>query len=334
MIKIRISSSFYSPIHCVYAIVKSGNDILVIPNTTIIYTEWGLPIDDNLFVLINNDTTILIDIVWLSIFENKIYRYSSIIEENVVSKVNNLLVGCNLFGKVCIWDYKDNISEILLYDQGYCIDDEFEKLIDKKEYKIELTENASFNIDELCKLFKKILYNEYEIDSFDYIEIDDLMKSYSYRYSLVFEPDILETLKTTNNNKCPQLKYIEEVLYNGTFNKLHDNSLNKFHEGAVPQKIAVYWGIDKIEYIAYFWFEFDLITQIFEKFYGAHKDSKTDFIIRIDSKKKKYELALYRQGLKEPQIIHEDAYQLIVFKNKFEDYRSENYSQERGAWMW
>ena len=91
---------------------------------------------------------------------------------------------------------------------------------------------------------------------------------------------------------------------------------------------------DKKEYNCYIWFEEKLITSIFERFYGAHKDTKTDFIIRIDSEKRKYELALFRQGLKEPQIIPEDAYQLLVFKNKFEDYRSDNYNQERGAWIW
>ena len=60
----------------------------------------------------------------------------------------------------------------------------------------------------------------------------------------------------------------------------------------------------------------------------------TDFMIRIDSEKNKYELALYRYGLKEPQVISESAYQLLVFKNKFEYYRSENYNQPRGAWIW
>lgn len=73
---------------------------------------------------------------------------------------------------------------------------------------------------------------------------------------------------------------------------------------------------------------------IFHHFYGAHPETKTDFIIRIDAENKKYELALYRQGLKEPVVIPESAYQLIVFKNKFEDYRSENYDQPRGAWIW
>lgn len=76
------------------------------------------------------------------------------------------------------------------------------------------------------------------------------------------------------------------------------------------------------------------ILEIFNRFYGAHPETKTDFIIRIDAENKKYELALYRQGLKEPVVIPESAYQLIVFKNKFEDYRSENYNQPRGAWIW
>ena len=57
-------------------------------------------------------------------------------------------------------------------------------------------------------------------------------------------------------------------------------------------------------------------------------------MIRIDSEKKIFELALYRYGLKEPQVISESAYQLFVFKNKFEYYRSENYNQPRGAWIW
>ena len=47
-----------------------------------------------------------------------------------------------------------------------------------------------------------------------------------------------------------------------------------------------------------------------------------------------YELALFRYGLKEPVVIPEEAYQLLVFKNRFEDFRSPNYDQPRGAWIW
>ena len=78
----------------------------------------------------------------------------------------------------------------------------------------------------------------------------------------------------------------------------------------------------------------EAIRAIFDRFYGIHSDTKTDFIIHIDPMKNKYQLALYRYGLREPQIIAEEAYQLIVFKNKFEYFRSENYDQPRGAWIW
>ena len=78
----------------------------------------------------------------------------------------------------------------------------------------------------------------------------------------------------------------------------------------------------------------NLKIDLFRRFYGAHPETKADFIIRIDPENKKYELALYRQGLKEPVVIPESAYQMIVFKNKFEDYRSANYNQPRGAWIW
>ena len=80
--------------------------------------------------------------------------------------------------------------------------------------------------------------------------------------------------------------------------------------------------------------EDEAIRAAFEKFYGAHRDTKVDFIIRIDPEKNKYELALYRYGLQEPVAISEDTYQMIVFKSKFEYYRSENYDQPRGAWIW
>lgn len=111
-------------------------------------------------------------------------------------------------------------------------------------------------------------------------------------------------------------------------------SNNNYCFCGIPQKLIVKFQIGKNGYQFFFWFQLDYIYMTFNRFYGAHPETKTDFIIRIDAEKKKYELALYRQGLKEPVVIPKSAYQLIVFKNKFEDYRSENYNQPRGAWIW
>lgn len=157
---------------------------------------------------------------------------------------------------------------------------------------------------------------------------------YRYVICLINQNEIaLEKAEKSNESVCV-FDDIEEALYDGTYDKLHESNLLKYHEAGKPKKLAIKWHREKTEYVAYFWFEDEKIREVFDKFYGVHPDTKTDFIIRIDAENKKYELALYRYGLKEPQVIPEDVYQLLVFKNKFEDYRSENYNQERGAWIW
>lgn len=119
-----------------------------------------------------------------------------------------------------------------------------------------------------------------------------------------------------------------------TFNRNAGEYLKKYSLISIPSKISFEYSNDRCQYSINFFLNLHSIVSIFHHFYGAHPETKTDFIIRIDAENKKYELALYRQGLKEPVVIPESAYQLIVFKNKFEDYRSENYDQPRGAWIW
>ena len=167
-------------------------------------------------------------------------------------------------------------------------------------------------------------------------EILELNRQFKYRYIINLINQHENTLENGENTNelIGKFDYIEEKLFDGTHDKLNNGNLLKYHQAGKPKKLAIKWHIGKSEYSAYFWFEEEPIREVFDKFYGAHPDTKTDFIIRIDAENKKYELALYRYGLKEPQVIPENVYQLLVFKNKFEDYRSDNYNQERGAWIW
>ena len=166
--------------------------------------------------------------------------------------------------------------------------------------------------------------------------LDNNIKQYIYRYQIIYKQHYYSDIKNNpqDDKNHSHTVFLKEFLFDGTYDKLHDDGLLKYHEAGKPKKLAIKWHIKKTEYSAYLWFEDEKICSIFERFYGAHPETKTDFIIHIDAENKKYELALFRQGLKEPHIIPEDAYQLLVFKNKFEDYRSENYNQERGAWLW
>ena len=183
-------------------------------------------------------------------------------------------------------------------------------------------------------------------------EVGKYMQQFTYRYLVLFEhwdkdkeqwcsdskssPTDGKFSQTESNKEetKPEFDYIEEALFDGTHDKLHDGGLMNYHQAGKPKKLAVKWHVKKTEYTAYFWFEDDAIREVFDRFYGTHPDTKTDFMIRIDSDNKKFELALYRYGLKEPQVVSKSSYQLLVFKNKFEYYRSENYNQPRGAWIW
>ncbi|MCC8174962.1 MAG: hypothetical protein LUC85_04000 [Bacteroidales bacterium] len=131
-----------------------------------------------------------------------------------------------------------------------------------------------------------------------------------------------------------ELTGLVEALWDGTFDKLNDGSLMKYHMAGKPKRLALGWSQGKSQYSAYMWLDEDAIRETFERFYGAHPETKTDLIIRFSPDGARYELAMFRFGLKEPVVIKDDTYQVIAFKNGFEHYRSPNYSQPRGAWLW
>ena len=247
----------------------------------------------------------LLTLIYFSKVECKKYYIQSRI--NTTAK---LTIGMAPYGGVAFWNTEKRKSSLIKWDNA--------KVINNPENKIVNTYNntPSYNL------------------------FDNYMKQFCYRYLPLFEKrNKNENIELDNDKDEVEefnsiLKYIEEDLFDGTFDKLHDDGLLKYHVAGKPKKLAIKWHIKKSEYTAYFWFEDENICSVFERFYGAHPDTKTDFIIRIDAENKKYELALFRYCLKEPLIIPEEAYQLIVFKNKFEDYRSENYNQPSGAWIW
>lgn len=241
----------------------------------------------------------------LSLFENKDKQQGLL-----------LICGFSFCGKIGFWLSSNNKSCII----GSCL-----SVTDKrtKEY------DHFQSIEELRKNFIRYdsVIGDIEKGIVDVSKLfENDMNQFTYRYLVAFE--------NLNEDVKPELGFIEEMLYDGTHDKLHDGGLMKYHKAGKPKKLAIKWNIEKSEYSAYFWFEEVGIRTVFDKFYGAHPETETDFIIRIDTENQKYELALYRYGLKEPRVIPEDSYQLIVFKNKFEDYRSDYYNQESGAWVW
>ncbi len=324
----------------------SEDDGISIPYCCPFADEWGKPvsmhIDDEKDFPVPSE----IDMIWLSLVENKFYSIEEDLPKDVIEQLlqetdetdgqplyNYIIVGMAPYGRVALWLHGDKRAKLLAWMKAEETDVDFEDFcpstnLSRNEY-VEMMLKSS---DEAyANLATKGLPPR---DLFD-----NYMKQFTYRYLPMFghwdeeEGKWLQYTEEEQEMK-PVFDFIEETLYDGTHDKLHDGGLLNYHEAGKPKKLAVKWHIKKSEYTAYFWLEDEAIRAIFDRFYGAHADTKTDFIIYIDPIKNKYQLALYRYGLREPQIINEEAYQLIVFKNKFEYFRSENYDQPRGAWIW
>jgi hypothetical protein len=326
---------------------QNDEDALEIPPLHPCSGEWGCPLS---IQLSEQDVAILpqtIDMVWLSIVERKFY---SLVKKLPVERLEELfgqadedtgeplfkhiVVGMAPYGGVALWIHRFKKSTLVAWMHGE------ETQVEMNDFMplnpdVTLDENCDFYINNDSRVKENLQQNGLPPRDL----FDNYMKQFTYRYLPLFEhwdedEEKWQPFTDEEQEAKPELDYIEEALYDGTHDKLHDGGLLNYHEAGKPKKLAVKWHIKKSEYMAYFWFEDEAVRAIFDKFYGIHPETKTDLIIHVDSIKKKYQLSLFRYGLQEPKIISEDAYQLIVFKNKFEHFRSKNYDQPRGAWIW
>lgn len=318
-----------------------------LPKETPFSGEWGESLSVWITDVENTSLPIAIDTIWLSITERVFYSYQNslpkallveLLEQKDISSGNllyqKILIGMAPFGGVATWLDGELKSVILGWGKA-----------EKTEVEMNdfLPENPSVQLNDYCDFYinnDSRVKENLETNGLPPRDLfDNYMKQFTYRYLPLFEhwdedEEKWQPYAEEEQEAKPELDYIEEALYDGTHDKLHDGGLLNYHEAGKPKKLAVKWHIKKSEYMAYFWFEDEAVRAIFDKFYGIHPETKTDFIIHVDPIKKKYQLFLFRYGLQEPQIISEKTYQLIVFKNKFEHFRSENYNQPQGAWIW
>lgn len=340
------SAPILYPTDTFFGLLWYGKDeALEIPKKYPYQGEWGKPISTHLLEREEYPVPGMLDMVWLSIVERKFY---SLVEKLPVKRMEELfeqkdegsgearfehiVLGMAPYGGVAVWTYGFKKSVLVAWVQAEEINVEMKDFMPLNP-NVTLDENCDFYINNDSRVKENLGKNGLPPRHL----FDKYMQQFTYRYLSLFkhwDKDNKAWKKYEEEETVPELDYIEEALFDGTHDKLHDGGLMKYHEAGKPKKLAVKWHIKKSEYTAYFWFEDEAIREVFDRFYGAHPDTKTDFMIRIDAEQNKYELALYRYGLKEPQVVSESAYQLIVFKNKFEYYRSENYDQPRGAWIW
>lgn len=324
------------------ALFYEQDEALSLPKCYPYRGEWGEILSTEILSRENYPMPIKLDIAWLSIVEQQFYQLETDLPAEQLQSVwsqaspetfSHIVLGMAPYGGVALWCVGNEKSVLVKWMHAKTNEVNFKDFKSGVQYTT--LEDYCTRYLERSPLAKEHLENEGMPPRDLY---DNYMKQFTYRYQIGFgqwDEDKKEWIPYDDkNNQDTEFDYIEESLFDGTHDKLHDGGLMNFHLAGKPKKLAIQWRIKKSEYTAYFWFEDEEIREVYDRFWGAHPETKTDFMIRIDSEKKKFELALYRYGLKEPQVISESAYQLIVFKNKFEFFRSNNYAQEQGAWIW
>lgn len=167
---------------------------------------------------------------------------------------------------------------------------------------------------------------------------DCWMKQYHYRY-ICFEECFDGEQWQSYDDKDEyyddlDADAIREFRFDGTHDVLCDDGLLRYHEAGCPKNMNVEWQEGRDDYSAYYWFDGQSAPQFFNRFYMTNGIEKADVILRIDTRANKYEIAIKGDKMEMPVTMPEETYQLLVFRNDNEYYRSENFDQEEDAWNW
>ena len=344
------SAPLLYPTDTMFALLHYGRDAaLEVPKRYPYSGEWGQPVSTHMLEREEYPAPGMLDMIWLSVVERKFYSLLQKLpmeriiqylerkdEADSTQLMQHIVVGMAPFGGVALWLHGHRKSVLIDWMHAEQTEVAMEDFIPHNP-TMKLEQICNFYLDQDPRVRENLETNGLPPRDL----FDNYMKQFTYRYQVEFGHWDEEsqtwnayTEEEKEKQQLPELDFIEEALFDGTHDKLHDGGLMKYHEAGKPKKLAVQWHAGKKEWTAYFWFEDQEIRNVFDRFYGTHPDNKADLVLQIDQEKNRYELALFRYGLPEPRVISERAYQLIVFKNKFKCFRSENYAQERGAWIW
>lgn len=331
--------TFFGLLYC------SDEDVVEIPYQYPLQGEWGNPLSSVFDEPQNRDIPSTLDLVYLSIIEEKFYsleedipialfkRGWDIVNKSVLEEgLPYIIVGFAPYGLVTLWIYEDNKSVLV-------------SIFHAVETEVSMSDfypsNCDIQLKEICQRYinnnslAQININNNGLPPRDLF--DRYMQQFMYKYNVNFghwDEGKREWKGYEEDEIKPKFDYIEEALFDGTHDKLHDGGLMKYHEAGKPKKLALQWHIKKSDYSAYLWFDDIAIRSAFEQFYYKYSEAKMDFTFHIDTAKKVFQLSLNCDEAEEPMPLSEDSYQMIIFKSKFEYYRTANYNQPRGAWIW
>lgn len=323
-------------------LLGDDNDSIVISNGNVRKPQWGRVNAPEVISIEKHHLPKHINLTWIALTEKVCYHLDSDLDSLKAEIIwntsdrkgrpcfNFIVVGMAPYGKVALWlvGLKKSVLFSSLIADKYILDEEDEEIY-----------LGNFSLEEHCSnrlsVNKEVMENLIQHGLPAPHLFDRMMQQFTYRFLPVlkkWDDDNQLWIDYAEDEKQPELDYVEVKCHDGTFDRLRDGSLLSYHQAGKPCRVCVGWHVGKREYSAYFFFSHDELAQVFRNCYGAHPDTKVDFLLQIDPESDKYESALFRYGMKEPLAIGPDACQVLAFRNKFECYRSPNYTQPKGAW--
>jgi hypothetical protein len=285
---------------------------------------WGKPVSTHLSSEKYHPAPKFILISWLSLVEKKFYAVVDGLPKEKIDellsekndktkqpKYDTLVAGMAPHGNLAIWLSGNGITTEVAWMQGKEVPVEMKDFApNSKLSKEEYAEKALAECKEAHKnvqnngLPNPTLFKQY-------------MQKFNYRITPKFE-------------NAATLEKIECFYYNGELNTTNSGEHAENAMRAKPHKIALHWRTGKIQYSGYFWTDETKIIETFAKFYDNDTQKEGELLIEVGKSNKDFKFSL--QDKSTVIEIPVEEIEIIVFKNKFEFFKSKNYSKPPQGW--
>lgn len=319
----EISADTRFPVETCFCILYSGGDIdncyAVMPRHPF-NPGWGKGAGKQVTAQEHKPFDTL-EVAWLSWVEGMFYYAKVDLHNDLGSDLNaadkdnfnNLIIGLGPCGQMSLWANGQNRSLLVATPEGSELDMSMNDFM-QYEYNKSKREYCDLSMAE-CGI---------EPGELDLTAFKRRSRQYRYRFCI----------RMVGKSSEYAVKSISPAYTDGSYVTDNDVTAMSLKMASAPDKIKITAALGKSEFKTYIFFKRHVIYGIMERFYGKHPQTNTDFMINLDPAGHGIELALYRQGLAQPLPLPQDACCAIIFKNKFEHFRTDNYDEPAGAWAW
>lgn len=296
-----------------------------IPPASVFVNGWGSP---GSTVASSNDILPLpkaIDIIWYSILEDKFYSVEAPLpvekleelfkQRHPVSERRPLYdvitVGMAPYGDLAVWAIGIGITTVVAWVRGVEEDVEWTDFL--PESPISREEYVDFSKKDEKEAYANYLENGHP-DRYLFVRY---MQRFNYRITPKFLGEEAVFVR------------IRKDYYNGEHNSLKTDSHTVNAMRAKLKKIILDWHVGNSLYSGYFWTDEHKIIETFAAFYGDDAEKEGELVIEVGESNDEFRLFLQNNDGTEVVEIPFEELEVLVFKDRFESYRSPNYSRGR-----